>query len=95
MTYQIAEADLHPHLLARMNQCGVRLEEIQRVMNDGWQAADAKQGTLGKVLVFSYAAEWEGQFYREKEVMVYYKEIGEAVVLLTVKARYGQSFQKG
>lgn len=35
------------------------------------------------------------QFYREKEVTVYYKVIGEAVVLLTVKARYGQSFQKG
>ena len=64
-------------------------------MNDGWQAADAKQGTLGKVLVFSYAAEWEGQFYREKKVMVYYKEIGGAVVLLTVKVRYGPSFQKG
>jgi hypothetical protein len=95
MTYQITEADLHPHLIARMNQRGVRLEEIQRVMNDGWQAADAKQGTLGKVLVFPYAAEWEGQFYREKEVTVYYKVIGEVVVLLTVKARYGQSFQKG
>jgi len=60
MTYQITEADLHPHLIARMNQRGVRLEEIQRVMNDGWQAADAKQGTLGKVLVFPYTAEWEG-----------------------------------
>ena len=60
-----------------------------------WQAADAKQGTLGKVLVFPYAAEWEAQFYREKEVTVYYKVIGKAVVLLTVKARYGQSFQKG
>ena len=78
-----------------MNQRGVRLEEIQRVMNEGLQAADAKQGTLGKVLAFPYAAKWEEQFYREKEATVYYKVIGEAVVLLTVKARYGQNFQKG
>ena len=63
------------------------------MIDDGWQAADAKQGTLGKVLVFPYAAEWEAQFYREKEVTVCYKVIGEAVVLLTLKARYGQSFQ--
>ena len=48
-----------------------------------------------RCVVVSYAAEWEGQFYREKKVMVYYKEIGGAVVLLTVKARYGPSFQKG
>ena len=66
MTYQITEADLHPHLIARMKQRGVRLEEIQSALDDGWQAADAKQGTLGKVLVFPYAAEWEAQFYREK-----------------------------
>ena len=32
---------------------------------------------------------------REKEVTVYCKVIGEAVVLLTVKARDGQSSQKG
>ena len=95
MAYQITEADLHPHLIARMNQRGVRLEEIQRVMNDGRQAVDAKQGTLGRVLAFPYASEWEGQFYPEKEVTAYYKTIDKQVVLLTVKVRYGQGFQKG
>ena len=95
MTYQITDSDLHPHLRARMNQRGIQLEEIQRVMNDGWQAADAKQGTLGKVFVFPYAARWEGEFHLEKEVTVYYKSIGEQVIVLTVKARYGQGFQKG
>jgi len=95
MTYQITEADLYPHLIARMNQRGVRLEEIQRMMNDGWQAADAKQGTLGKVLVFPYATEWEEQFYREKEVTVYYKMIGKAVVLLTVKHDMNRVSRKG
>lgn len=95
MTYQITDGDLHPHLRARMDQRGVRLEEIQRVMNDGWQAADAKQGTLGKVSVLPYTAKWEGKFYLEKEVTVYYRMIQEQIILLTVKVRYGQGFQKG
>jgi len=95
MNYKIIDSDLHPHLLARMNQRGVRLEEIQRVMNDGWPTTDAKQGTLGKAFIFLYTAEWEGQFYPEKEVTVYYKVVDEEIVLLTVKARYGQGFTKG
>ncbi len=95
MIIEIVDADIHPHLRARMNQRGVHLEEIQRVMNDGWPTTDSKQGTSGKAFIFNYAAEWEGQFYPEKEVTVYYKVIDEEIVLLTVKARYGQGFTKG
>jgi len=95
MAYLITEADLHPHLLARMNQRGVRLDEIQKTMNDGKIAANAKQGALGKVLIFPFEAEWEGQTYLEKEVTVYYKIIDKKVILLTVMVRYGQGFQKG
>lgn len=40
-------------------------------------------------------AEWEGQFYQEKEVTVYYKVTDEGLILLTVKARYGQCFPEG
>jgi hypothetical protein len=43
-------------------------------------------------MVFPYAAEWEGQFYPEKEVSVYYKVTAEGLVLLTAKAQYGQGF---
>lgn len=71
---------------------GVTLHEIERTLNEGWEAADAKPGTLGKVLVFTYHAEWEGKFYEEKEVTVYYKIVDEQIVLLTVKARYGKGF---
>ncbi len=46
-------------------------------------------------MVFSYQAEWEGQFYQEKEVTVSYKVTDESLVLLTVKARYGQGFPQG
>jgi hypothetical protein len=92
--FQITPADLHPHLRARMRQRGITSEEIEQTLNNGWEATDAKPGTLGKVLVLPYAAQWEGQFYPEKEVNVYYKMIDEGLVLLTAKARYGQGFPR-
>lgn len=93
--FWITETDLHSHLRARMHQRGITREEIERVLNEGWKVTDAKPGTLGKVMVFSYEAEWEGQFYQEKEVTVYYKLTSEGLILLTVKARYGQGFSEG
>ncbi len=92
--WQITQADLHPHLQARMEQRGVTCEEIEHTLNAGWAASDAKQGTQGRVFVFDYQAEWLGQFFEEKEVTVYYKVIGEAFVLLTAKVRYGENFPR-
>ncbi|MGQ9600071.1 MAG: DUF4258 domain-containing protein [Anaerolineae bacterium] len=92
---QVIEADLHPHLRARMLQRGISREEIEQTLNEGWDAADAKAGTLGKVMVFPYQAEWEGDFYEEKEVTVYYKVSGGGIVLLTARARYGRGFAQG
>jgi hypothetical protein len=89
---RITEGDLHPHLTARMLQRGVTLEEIEHTLNNGWEASDAKHGTLGKVMVFPYYQEWEGHSYEEKEVTVYYKIVDERIVLLTAKARYGKGF---
>jgi len=78
-----------------MLQRGVSREEVERTLRDGWQARDAKEGTAGKVFVFPYNADWEGKRFAEKEVTVYYKLIGGKLVVLTVKARYGESFLKG
>ena len=90
----IRSSDLHPHLLARMRQRGVTVEEMEETLNHGWEASDVKPGTTGKVMVFDYEAEWEGQFYQEKEVTVYYKVTGAEVILLTTKARYGHRFPR-
>lgn len=92
---RVEEADLHPHLIARMKQRGVSREEIERALNEGCEAADAKPGTWGKVMVFPLEGEWEGHSYSEKEVTVYYKKTDEGILLLTVKARYGRRFQLG
>lgn len=92
--FRVTEADLHPHLVARMRQRGASREEIELTLKEGWEAADAKAGTLGKSLVFAYEAEWEGEFYPEKEVTVYYKRTERGIILLTVKVRYGQGFPR-
>lgn len=78
-----------------MLQRGVTKEELQRTLDEGWEADDAKAGTAGKVFVFPYNADWEGKKFAEKEVTAYYKLAGGKFVLLTVKARYGRSFSKG
>lgn len=84
--------DFHPHILLRMEQRGVTKAEIIETLNLGWEAEDSKEGTFGKVYVFNYNQEWEGKIYQEKEVTVYYKEREGLKILLTVKARYGDSF---
>jgi hypothetical protein len=45
---QITEEDIHPHLKARMLQRGITFREIEQTVNDGWNALDAKTGTLEK-----------------------------------------------
>ena len=91
---RVTEDQLHYHLRTRMQQRGVTREEIESTLNDGREAADAKPGTSGTSLVFRYEAEWEGEFHREKEVTVYHKRAGTGIILLTVKARYGQGFAR-
>lgn len=63
-------------------------------VHNGWKSADAVEGTFGKMKVFTCNREWEGNFFEEKEVTVYYKYKGDQFVLLTVKARYGKNFNK-
>lgn len=81
--------------MRRMLQRGITLEEIRRALTEGCEAADAKPGTLGKMLVFPYDREWEGQIYEEKEVTVYFKVTDGRPALLTAKARYGKNFPRG
>ncbi len=91
---KIVDNDLHTHLKARMEQRGITRAEIERTLNEGWKAKDAKSGTIGKVFIFPYNRTWQGDLFQEKEVTVYYKVIKEDIVLLTVKARYGKHFRK-
>ena len=78
-----------------MVQRGVSLEEMQITLEKGWPALDAKKGTEGKIYVLPFNREWEGRYFEEKEVTVYYKFKAGELVLLTVKARYGKDFKRG
>jgi hypothetical protein len=89
---KIKKSDLHPHIKARMLQRGISIEEIEETINQGWIADDAQKGTYGRVFIFPYNEEWEGKFFEEKEVTVYYKYRDEKLILLTAKARYGKKF---
>jgi hypothetical protein len=91
---KIKESDIHLHIKTRMLQRGISMAEIETTLNKGWNADDAVEGTAGKVLTFSYNAEWEGKFFEEKEVTVYYKYKGNNLILLTAKARYGKQFSR-
>jgi hypothetical protein len=51
---KLMSSDFHPHLKARMLERGVTEEEVERTMEEGWEADDAKAGTTGKVFVFPY-----------------------------------------
>jgi hypothetical protein len=84
----------HSHLLARMEQRGITLEEVELTLSMGSDALDAKPGTQGKVRVFDYQTEWLGRFFDEKEVTVYYKVSGENLIVLTALARYGSGFSR-
>ena len=44
-------------LVGRMRQRGVTREEMQRTLDEDWNARDAKAGTLGKVMVFVFDRE--------------------------------------
>ncbi len=92
---RIRNSDFHPHLRARMIQRGITKEEVKKTFKNGWKANDAKPGTFGKVFVFPYNNDWEGKYYEEKEVRVYYKITEGKITLLTSIAKYGRNFPRG
>lgn len=91
---KVSDEDLHPHLLARMHQRGITKNEIEKTLNEGWVADDAKPGTFGRTFVFTYKNYWEGKYFEEKEVTVYFKYVNTKLIILTAKARYGKFSKK-
>ena len=88
------KVDYHPHLLTRMEQRGISKDEVERTLDVGWEVSDARPGTQGRVWVFDYQQEWQGRFYEEKEVRVYFKDAHKTLIVLTAVARYGSGFAR-
>jgi hypothetical protein len=66
--FELSEADLHPHLKNRMEQRGVTLAEVELVLNAGQEAASAKPGTIGRIMVIPYEADGKGVFTNRKKL---------------------------
>ena len=77
-----------------MRQRGVTEAQVALVLAIGWFGNDARPGSHVKVMVFPFDAIWEGRFYEEQEVAVYFREANLEVTLLTVKCRYGKGFPR-
>ena len=91
--FNMRKINVHPHLKMRMEERGVSIEEIEITLEKGFATSDAKPGTYGKSFIFPYNKEWCGKFFSEKEVTIYYKEVEEEIIVLTVIARYGNFSQ--
>jgi hypothetical protein len=46
------------------------------------------------MIVFDFASTWDGRWYLEKEVAVYYTFEEGTTILITVKVRYGSGFPR-
>jgi len=90
---KLSKSDFHSHILKRMRERGISIEEIEKTLNEGKYAEDAKKETNGKKYVFNFGKEREGIFFKQKEVTVYYKRKENKIILLTVLARYGDKFE--
>lgn len=90
----LTDEHFHSHLCRRMEQRGITEDEVREAVQRGWESSDAKPGTQGRTLVFAHEAHWEGTYYDEKEVTVYFKTDDGELVLLTAIARYGSDFPR-
>lgn len=77
-----------------MTARGVSEAEVLETLASGWPCSDAQKGTDCRTSVFAFRAEWEGRWYEEKEVTVYFKRADRQLILLTTKARYGSGFAR-
>jgi hypothetical protein len=73
---------------------GLTEAEVVATLRDGWPCSDAQESTDCRVFVFPFAREWEGRYFDEKEVTVYFKRVAGALILLTAIARYGSNFPR-
>lgn len=90
----LTDQQFHSHIRHRMEQRGITKAEVRKTLREGWSSPDAKPGTKGRTLVFPYDATWEGTYYEEKEVTVYFKTEDGELVLLTAIAQYGSDFSR-
>lgn len=94
MLAAMVNLQFHDHIRRRMAARGVLESEVLAALETGWPCDDAQSGTDCRTMVFEFRAEWEGRWFEEKEVTVYFKDVEDSFILLTAKARYGSNFPR-
>ncbi len=80
---------IEPHTLARAEERGANLKEIEDTLQNGIPIA-AKKTRLAKSKVFIFEAERNGEFYKEKKLEVYYVIENDTFITVTVYVFYGK-----
>ena len=81
------EIKLTKHATKQSQIRGVTLDEIRTVLSEGnWETAE--YGRFVAKRAFPFDKNWEGTFYRRKEVRVIFKEEDGKIIVITVISRY-------
>ena len=84
---QEKEIKFTKHAVKRADERGVTHEEIKEaIKNSNWLKATHDRYTIN--YLFNYNKIWEGKFYKQKEIVVIFKEENDKIVVITTIARY-------
>jgi hypothetical protein len=79
---------IDPHTLERAEERGVNEEEIREVLDSGF-VVPGKYLRFGKAKIFEFKREWQGKFYQQKRVEVFYTIERDVIITVTVYVFYG------
>jgi hypothetical protein len=85
----VAKVVIVEHARERAHERGASEQEIRQTLKAG-DEIKAKKGRKAKEKVFVYNKKWLGKEYPQKKVQVIYIEENEGLVVITVKAFYGE-----
>jgi hypothetical protein len=83
------EIHIEPHTLARAEERGAHLNEIEEVINTGF-TLPANKGRFAKSKIFVFDTERNGKFYPEKKIEVSYVIENTVAITVTVYVFYGK-----
>jgi hypothetical protein len=74
---------IDPHTLERARERGASEEEIKETLENG-NDIKAKGNRLGKAKIFPYDTFWNGKYFQEKKVEVFYVVENNQIITVTV-----------
>lgn len=77
----------HPHARERMDERGATEKEVRLAVEEGEQFK-AKFGRIGFRRNFVFEKQWQGKYYKTKQIEVYAVQEGEDWLVISVIVRY-------